>query len=159
MRVYPNRTPLGKGLDELLHAGGGVALHLVGNVTVDVHREGGCGVAERFGNGLDVRAVLDGEGRESVAQVVQAYGGVKTDGRNDAFEGALNSIAAKGCADLVGEDEVVGVVPRLSGGKAAGNLFVLDAAKGVEDAGGRAESALLIVLQGREAVDVGVGVD
>ena len=68
----PNRTPsLGKGLDKLLHAGGGVALHLVGNVTVDVHREGGRGVTERFGNGLDVRAVLDGEGREGVAQVVQ----------------------------------------------------------------------------------------
>ena len=66
MRVYPNRTPLGKGLDKLLHAGGCVALHLVGNMAVDVHREGGRGVAERFGNGLDVRAVLDGEGCEGV---------------------------------------------------------------------------------------------
>ena len=57
------------------HSPGGFFLGAGGDVGVGVQSEAGVGVAQHAGNGLDVHTVLQRQGREGMAQVVEADAG------------------------------------------------------------------------------------
>ncbi len=57
-------------MNEAFHAVSAILLHLVSDVSIDVQREGCRGVTEVALHGFDVVAVLQGDHRVSVPQVV-----------------------------------------------------------------------------------------
>ena len=92
-------------VDEALHPVGALLLHLVGDVAVDVQREGRRGVAQVALHGLDVVADLQGGHRVGVPHVVEADLR-RADLFHDLLEVIVDRVGIQVPAKLVGEDQV-----------------------------------------------------
>lgn len=83
-------------------------------MTIDVKGEGSGGMAEIFLNGLHVVTVLQRGNSEAMPQIVKPHFG-NTDLFSDPFELLVQRLVEDGLADLIGKDEIVRVVPELTG--------------------------------------------
>lgn len=148
---FPFLFPLcGYGMDETLHSGGTVFLHLVGDVAVNVEGEGCGGVAEVLLHGLDVIARLDGGHGVGMAQVMESGVG-RADGGYNAFEFPVGVLGFQVAAQLIGEDEAC-FMPAFAVTEAVFQLAVAFVFEGCQDGGGKGDGAAFAVFGGNHLV-------
>ena len=58
---------------QLSHRVGDILLHGVSHVHIRVHREARVGMPEHMRDRFDVHSLLNGQGREAVSKIVEAY--------------------------------------------------------------------------------------
>ena len=58
---------------QLSHRVGDILLHRVGHVHIRVHREARVGMPEHMRDRFDVHSLLNGQGREAVSEIMEAY--------------------------------------------------------------------------------------
>ena len=136
-------------VDEALHPVGAFLLHLVGDVAIDVQREGRRGVPQVALHGLDVVADLQGRHRIGVAHIVEAELR-RADPFHDLLEVVVDRIGVQVFAQLVGKDQVHGVLEAFPVLELPGHLLLLDPIKGVHDLLGGLQLSGLPVFRGDE---------
>lgn len=136
-------------MNEALHAVGALLLHLVGDVAVDVQREGRRGVAKVGLHGLDVVADLQGGHRVGVPHVVEADLR-RADLFHDLLEVVVDSVGIQISAQLVGEDQVHGILEALPVLELPGHLLLLDPVEDVHNLLGGLQLPGLPVFRGDE---------
>lgn len=139
------------GFVELLHSGGAVPFHFLGDVTIHIQRERGCGVSQINLHGLDVIACLQGCHRKAVAKIMKS--GIRdSNSLSNRFEvldyGSSDEVLSQG----IGEYQIVGIVPGfpcLHAGKPLIAPFLL---KRFHDDGRRCNGSALSAFGGTEEV-------
>ena len=101
-------------LDSYVHAFARSALHFVGSVTIDIEGEGCGGMTKVFLNRLYIITVLQRGDGKAVPEIVKPHFG-DTDLLSDLFELLVYRLVEDVPSNLVGKDEIIGVVPELTG--------------------------------------------
>ena len=134
-------------VDKALHAVGALLLHLVGDMAVDVQGKGRRGVAQVALHGLDVVSDLQGGHRVGMPHIVEAELR-RADPFHDLLEVVVDRVWVQVFAQLVGKDQVHGVLEAFPVLELPGHLLLLDPVEGVHDLLGGLQLSGLPVFRG-----------
>lgn len=134
-------------MDKALHPVGAFLLHLVGDMAVNVQRKGCRGVTQVALHGLDIVADLQGGHRVGVAHVVEAKLR-RADPFHDLLEVVVDRVRVQVSAQLVGKDQIHGILETFPVFELPGHLLLLDPVEGVHDLLGGLQLPGLPVFRG-----------
>ena len=133
--------------DQLLQLIGGLLLHVLVGMAVDIQREGHRGMPQGFRERFGIDMALQGQGREGVADVMEAHLG-PAHFLHDGFEVDVQRFEPHEAPVLPGEDHVVLVLPAAAGMEPHFALLSLGLFQHVQGGGGQRDRAFLSVFQG-----------
>ena len=137
-------------LNECLQLAGAVELHLPGNVTVDVHGEGGGGMAQVLLEGLHVHAAFDAGHGVGVPEIVDPGIG-SPDLLDQPLEAVVHGAVREIPAEGTGEHQPC-LLPLVSEQVSVVVLALALKLKELDHRGGHGNHPLLVVLGGNELV-------
>ena len=136
-------------MDKALHPVGALLLHLVGDMAVDVQCKGRRGVPQVVLHGLDVVADLQGRHRIGMPHIVEAKPRL-ADLFHDLLEVVVDRIRVQVAAQLMGKDQVHGILETFPVLELPGHLLLLDPVQDVHDLLGRLQLSGLPVFRGHQ---------